>query len=65
MSGNGREALRNDRECSEGPPGCSGVVKRPSRMSAIDWDALGDFSGEVENPSRMSRIGREALPDVR
>ena len=33
MSGNFREALPNVRVWSGGPPGCPGVVGRPSRMS--------------------------------
>ena len=33
MSGSGSEALPNVREWSRGPPGCPGVIQRPSRMS--------------------------------
>ena len=53
MSGSGRKVHPDDSEWSRGPPGCPGVVRRPSRMSGIGGDA-----------SRMTVIGREALPDV-
>ena len=53
MSGSGRESLQDVREWSRGPPGCPGVVGRPSGMSAT-----------VREPSQMSGIGPEALPDV-
>ena len=42
MTVSGREALPDDREWSEGPPGCSGVVGRPSRMSVCGREALLD-----------------------
>ena len=50
MSGSGQEALPNVREWLVGPPGCSGVVGRPtgcpgvviilSRMSRSRWDTI-------------------------
>ena len=50
MSGSGREALSDVRECSDtlqcirkrlgGPPGCLGVVERPLRMSRSGRDGL-------------------------
>ena len=49
-----QEALSDVRECSEGPPGCPGVVGSVSRMS-----------GDGSEPLRMSGSGRENLPDVR
>ena len=37
-----REALPDMWEWSEGPPGCSGVVGRPSRMSGSGREAFQD-----------------------
>ena len=54
MSWSGWEALSYVREWSGGPPGCPGVVKRPSRMS-----------GSGREAHRMSRSGLKALTDVR
>ena len=60
MSKSGWEALPDVREWLGGPPGCPGVVGRPSRLS-----------GSGERPSWMSGSCweallkvREALPDV-
>ena len=57
-SGSGREAFPDVRDALPvvcewlgGPPGCSRVVERPSRM--------------FRRPSRMSGSGWEALPEVR
>ena len=43
MLESGREALGDIREWSAGPPGCSGVVGRPSRMYGSDRKALQDI----------------------
>ena len=66
MSGSGREAIPDVREWSGGPPGCPGVVGRPSRMSGSGQEALPNVRawsrghpeclGVVLIPSRMSRI---------
>ena len=40
MSWDGREALWDVWEWSEGPPGCPGVVGWPSRMSGSGQEAL-------------------------
>ena len=40
-------------ECSGSPPGCPGVVRRPSRIIGIDG-----------RPSRMSGSGWESLEEV-
>ena len=40
MSGSSREALPDVLEWSGGPPGCPGVVGRPSLMSESGRDAL-------------------------
>ena len=45
-----REALSDVRECSEGPPGCPGVVVSISRMSRSGSKPLLDI--------------REGLPDI-
>ena len=50
MYGSGREALSDVRECSEGPPGCSGG---PLKCPGVVW-----------RPSLMSGSGRETLSDV-
>ena len=42
MSGSGREALTDVRECSRGPPICPGVVGGPTRMSGSGREALPD-----------------------
>ena len=42
MSGSDPVALGDVRECSGGPPGCPGVIGRPSRMSGCDREALPD-----------------------
>ena len=54
MSRSGWETLPDDREWSRRPTGCTGVVGRPSGMSA-----------SFREPSQMSGIGPEALQDVR
>ena len=54
MSGSGREGGPDVREWSGSPPGCSGVVGKPSRMS-----------GMVRKPARMSGSGQEDFQDVR
>ena len=64
MSGSDREALRDVREWSRGPPVCPGVVGSPSRMSGSGRNGLPDVWVRSEAP-RMSGSGREALPDVR
>ena len=51
MFGSGWEALQDVRKWSGGPPGCPGVVGRPSRMSGCGREALSDV--------------RETRPDVR
>ena len=61
MSGSGRQALSNVRECSEVNPRCPGVFRRPSRMVGRP----SQMSGSGWGPSRMSGSGREAHPDVR
>ena len=43
MSGSGREALPNVREGSGDPPGCPGVIGRPSQMSGRGREALPDI----------------------
>ena len=50
----GWEALPEVREWWGGPPGCPGVVGRPSWMSGSD-----------RKLSRKSVSGRDAIPDVR
>ena len=71
---NFREALSYVREWSGGPPGCAGVVGRPSRMSGSGREACrisGSGRKAIPNvwewsggPPQMSRSGRETLPDV-
>ena len=72
MSGSGLEAHPDVHEWSGGPPGCPGVVERPSRMSGsgreAHLDGLGDPPGCPElvwRPCRMSESGCEALLNVR
>ena len=60
MSGSCREAFPDDREWLVGPPGCPGVVGRPSRISLSGQEALPN----VREPFRMSGSGLEALPGV-
>ena len=50
MSWSGQETLPDVREWSGCPPGCPGVVGRPSR--------------KFRSPSRMSESGLVTLPDV-
>ena len=40
MSGRGRESLKDVQEWSGGPPGCPGVVGRPSRISGSYREVL-------------------------
>ena len=40
MSGSDQEALPHVRERSGGPPGCPGVVGRPSKVSGSSREAL-------------------------
>ena len=40
MFGSGQDTLLDDQEWSVGPPGCPGVVGRPSRMSRSGLEAL-------------------------
>ena len=71
----GAEWSANLSKCPGGPPGCLGLVGRPSRMSKSDRETLPDVwewsghppkcPGEVGRPSRMFLSGRLALPDVR
>ena len=42
MSGSGREILTEVWERSGGPPGCLGVVGRPSRLSRNGWKTIKD-----------------------
>ena len=42
MSGSGREAIPDVRHGSEGHPGCSGLVGRPSRIYGSDRKAFPD-----------------------
>ena len=85
MSWSGREALPDVREafsdvweCSEGPPGCPGVVRRPCRMSGSCvrpspksrrpcecLGVVGRLFWMSGWPSQMSGSVRKALPDVR
>ena len=58
------EALSDVREWWRGRLGCSGVVKRPSRLFGSGQEALPDVQKWSE-ALRMSRSGRETLPDVR
>ena len=51
MSKSGREVLPDVQEWSGGPPGCLGMVRRPSEMSGSCRDAVTDV--------------RESLPVVR
>ena len=68
MSRSGREVLPENREWSGdcnvwsgNPPGCPGVVGRPSLMYGSGQEA----SRVVGRPTRMSGSGREALPENR
>ena len=54
MSGSRLEALPDVQEWSGGPPGCPGVVDKPSRKS-----------GSGREASRISGSCRQTLPDVR
>ena len=79
MSGSGRDALTGGREAFPGvrewsgvPPGCLGMVVRPSRMYGSGREALLDVlewsgvpHGWSGGPSWVSSRGREALPHVR
>ena len=75
MSGSGWEAHQVVRVRSSGPPGCPGVVGRPSRMSGSGREALPDVwewsggppgcPGVVGRPYRMSGSDRVAHPDGR
>ena len=60
MSGSGRETLSDVQEWSGGPPGCPGVVGRPSQRPG----GPSGCPGVVERPSRLSGSGRETLPNV-
>ena len=57
MSGSGREDLPDVREWSRGPPGCPGVIGRPTQMFASGRESLSNvqealqMSGVVERPS--------------
>ena len=53
MSRSGWEAFPDVREWSRGPPGCPGVVGRPSRMS-----------GSVREALPVVQEWREAFSDV-
>ena len=44
MSGSGQDALPEVQEWSDNPPGCPGVVERPSRMSGNGRETLPDFA---------------------
>ena len=65
MSGSSLEALLDVREWSRGPPGCTGVLGRHSRMSGSGSLGPSGCLGVVGRHFRMFRSGREALPDVR
>ena len=70
MSGNGREALTDNREWSgtlldvqerlEGFPGCPKVIVRPSRMSGSGREALPNVQEWSGAPLRCA----DAIPDV-
>ena len=64
MSESGLKALPGVWEWSGGPPGCPGVVRRPSRFSG-SVRVPSRLSGSGRRPSRMSGSGQEAFPDVR
>ena len=51
MSAIGPETLRDVRNWSGDPPGCSGVVGRPSQMSGSGREALPDVWEESGDPS--------------
>ena len=57
----GGEAHPDVREWSGVPPGCPGVVGRPSRISGSSREALLISGSDQETLTD----GREALPDVR
>ena len=75
MSESGWEALPDVREWSRDPPGCPGVVKRPSRMSGSGRESLTGvrqllgvspgYPGVVGRPSYMSGSCRETLMNVK
>ena len=54
MSGNGREAILDFREWSDGFPGCPGVVGWPSRMSGNGRKALPDVQEWLRNLPRCT-----------
>ena len=67
MFGSGRETLSEVREWSGGPPGCPGVVWRPSRMYASGREALThvrECSGGNPGCPGFVEISWEALPEV-
>ena len=63
MSWSGQEALPEVREWSGGPPECSGVVERPSRMSESVRDALPDVREWSGDPSECPE-GPSGYPGV-
>ena len=68
MYGCGREALPHILEWSGGPPGCPGVVGRPSRLSGSGRKSLTggrEAFVDVQEALPLSKGGRKALPDVR
>ena len=81
MSGSGQDALPEVQEWSDNPPGCPGVVGRPSQMSenvgrpsqiSLSGGTPFRMSGSGREtcrmfvrPTQMCGSGREALSDIR
>ena len=73
MSGSGRTALLDVRDCLGDPPVCPEVVWRPSRIFVIVQEALPDVRdrlggppgcpGVVGRPSQIARSGRQVLQE--
>ena len=64
MSESGRESLPDVHEWSGVPPGCPGVVGRPSWKSGKSHEDLSEVrSGRQSLPE--VRSGRQSLPEVR
>ena len=62
MSGSGQDALPEVQVWSDDPPGCPGVVGRPSRMSLSDGRSSQMFRSGRQ-AYWMSGSGQEALLD--
>ena len=75
MSGSGREALADVRVWLRDPPGCPGVVGKPSRISGSClenlpdgrewWEAITNIREWSGGPTRYPVVVGGALPDVR